>query len=461
MKRATRFPCVVALLVCVTAIAGAIDFGLAIDNSTAVSAQQETTLVQADRLSLWLSSPLGKYWAFRIRGFGSFTYDTEVALKADIEQFELAARIPAEVAGASLFTMKLGRFRLSDFSSRVVSHTADGISFGASYPAADLTFAIGYTGLLLNQSSRIFLSKADNFDTAAGQTLAAPRAIALLTMRFPELVLRQDVTLSMVAQEDLRPILEANMPQEDRRIIPEGTTTIDPVRGGAVDTQYVGLGISGPIVAPIYYSGVFYLGTGRTLAYLDDVESPTGSSYQYTPILSYLAAGGVKAFIESFLFSRLALDVLYASGDADATSLIEGNSAGDYGGFVSLTGTASSLAFVPTLSNILLAKASYSARPFSFLRGSALSRLQAGVSGFVFFRPTIGPISPAGLVQGGVSAFDYLGAEIDATVNFRPFSDLGFAVRGGVFLPSNATGIFETEYQNPKMVGSFEFSLSM
>ena len=80
----------------------------------------------------------------------------------------------------------------------------------AGYPAAEVSFAAGYTGLILNQSSQIALSKGDNYDTAAGETLASPRAIAVLTMQFPELLLRQDVTLSLLAQEDLRPAFEAN-----------------------------------------------------------------------------------------------------------------------------------------------------------------------------------------------------------------------------------------------------------
>ena len=443
------------------------DFGLTIDNSSAVTTTDGTEeisgFVQADRLSLWMQIPLGEYWKFHFRGFGGFTYQDAFYYLADLERFELSGRVPADLAGASLFTMRLGRFRLGDFSNKVVSHIVDGLSFGATYPEAIIKFAAGYTAFILAPSSQIALSKADVEATRTsleqaineGQFFGSPRALAALTIQFPELLLRQDITLSLLAQEDLRPLIVT----EGITLLEEGETDLQPELGGPVDTQYAGIGISGPIVPPLYHTITFYLGTGRMLAYLSDKNSPTGNSYQFTPVLGFMASGGLRFFVQSFLFSRIALDVVFASGDADADGLVEGNREGNYDGFVPITGNIGTLSFAPKLSNIMSVSASYSLKPFSFLSGSILARLQSSISVSLLFKPSAGPTSEGGLDPTLTDDFSYLGSEFDATLNFRPMSDLGLGLRVGMFLPNGE--VFDSDNQEPQIKGSLELSFSM
>lgn len=89
------------------------------------------------------------------------------------------------------------------------------------------------------------------------------------------------------------------------------------------------------------------------------------------------------------------------------------------------------------MGNIIFSRLSYSIKPLSDLENSVLSNIQMELTDLTYFRSTAGAISESGI--NGTSDSLYLGTEIDGTVNFRPYSDLGISISSGVFIPNNGT----------------------
>jgi len=202
----------------------------------------------------------------------------------------------------------------------------------------------------------------------------------------------------------------------------------DLTTGGKLDTQYFGLTISGPILSSLFYDSFAYLGTG---------QSHSGIADDYS-VLSFLGSAGLRYYMEDFLFSRMSFRFLYSSGDSDyTTSFTEGNTSGDSSNFVPISGKSTGLVFSPSLGNIFLTQLSYSLKPFSSMGNSVLKNIQLELTDVNFFRSTTGLISESGIDPASDSL--YLGTEIDGTVNFRPFSDLGVSLSTGVFIPNNGS----------------------
>jgi len=79
----------------------------------------------------------------------------------------------------------------------------------------------------------------------------------------------------------------------------------------------------------------------------------------------------------------------------------------------------------------------YSFKPLSATKVDALEELQTLFRGILFFRSQVAPISLGGINEGSSSL--YLGTELDAVVNYRPLSDLGFRFIYGCFIPDNGS----------------------
>jgi hypothetical protein len=266
---------------------------------------------------------------------------------------------------------------------------------------------------------------------------------------FPELFRRQDLMVSLLFQQDLRPQTE---------LLPEGEENLNAggLLGGKLHTFYLGLGLSGPMasLAGLYYSTFLYTETGATLSYVDDPASFTGFSYQYKPILAFLGGINVDYYLEERSYSALGLSLLFASGDADSTSFQEGNSDKLAMQFTPISRPSFGLIFSPQLGNTLLVEIRYSIKPFSKSESQALRNVQAEFQLFNYVRPNESPISEIGIDTA--SDARYLGTEIDATIRFRPLSDLGTVFSLGLFLPANSA--FSGIYAEPQFLGRFEFS---
>ena len=95
-------------------------------------------------------------------------------------------------------------------------------------------------------------------------------------------------------------------------------------------------------------------------------------------------------------------------------------------------------------------------KPLSFIQSKIGQKLEAGTGLLVFFRSTPAPISTGGLDPAGDEL--YIGTELDASVDFRLFSDVGFSIVAGWFFPSKAA--FVPEREAAWFVGKLTASLS-
>jgi hypothetical protein len=371
----------------------------------------------------------------------------------DLDHCYLTSQLLHSDDSSTLIEIAAGRFPVSDFTSYVLLHMLDGIKIGYSTSMYAVSAYVGYSGLLWdNLLTSIEMSRADNADkNLLDLHLQPPRLIAILDIALLEFLPTHTLRISYIFQQDLR---------DSSTLIPENTLTYDPVRGGSFDSQYIGLGIKGAPASFFFYDLFYYFGTGSTLSYIGNPALSNGI-YQYKPILSALFGGSMRFYFESALFSRIELKGLYASGDSDYTTSLEGNTSGSANQFVPISHYALGIAFSPDISNIFLFELDYSLKPFSGTKVSFLEDLQTLVKGIVFFRSQAAPISLGGINPGSGSL--YLGTELDAIVNYRPLSDVGFALKYGLFIPDNGSdqSAFLPDQMGMINVLRIELSISM
>ncbi|NBC29987.1 MAG: hypothetical protein GVY29_08340, partial [Spirochaetes bacterium] len=260
----------------------------------------------------------------------------------------------------------------------------------------------------------------------------------------------QDLTISLALQEDLRP-------EDD--LIDEGGSKLQAVGGGRVDTQYTSVELGGALTSTLFYTVFGTFQTGRMLTYAEDDDTVTGFSYRYKPIFAGAGGAGMRYYFPKLLAQRTGFNVLVGTGDGDATSVIEGNDTGASTLFVPIAGKTTGQVLRAGLGNNVSVHAFYSIKPFTDSPTREIRDLQFGLDAFTFIRLVEGPVPADGVRAAGSG--NYLGSEIDAGVNYRPFSDFGISLTGGVFLPNGADDgpIAETE-RDPSFAGKLEASLS-
>jgi hypothetical protein len=360
-------------------------------------------------------------------------------------RYEHALKNPGE--GMSAFVFDAGRFDFSDPSGYILTSPADGFSFQFKYPAIEVAFRSAYTGLLFLKGSTtvspvIAMSLADKARISDGTDLTgSPRFIAQVDLSLPKFF-GQAIDFSCISQNDLNP---------DSSLVSAGTSTYQSGMGGRVNTQYFELKSSGSIVV-VDYDAFFAYGSGTTLTWL---TGSSGSSYQYCPISSYLA--GLKASLPlndlpaPLALSSAALSLLYASGDRNASSAIEGNTSSIYAAFTPITSPTLGAVFSPSISNLLLGELSFTTSPTigNYTVNSSAKLLS-------FFRPTTGPISEDGIDSTSISP--YLGTEMDISLSTGLFSDFGLSFVGGAFLPGDA---FAPSYKSVQFSAALTATITM
>jgi hypothetical protein len=425
-----------ALAVLVAWGAAALDFGGSLDSATTVEKAADGTFDEEATVAGWVRQKLGDTIEVYVRGSYTYTIDTPVLFDLD------AAWLKGEwdkATGPTLLELTLGRFKARDFTHLVLDHTVDGIEAVFTYPRAVFRATAGYTGLVQKPRSDIVISRTDATEIDDKTVLfAPPRLLGVFDVDLLNVLGDQTLKLAMLLQEDLRP---------DSDLMGEGDAVV-PSKGGRLSTQYLGASIGGPMGGGFYYDLFAYGSTGQTLSDIDGV-------YRNKPIAAVLAGGGVRLYAGP-KSSVISLRGLYASGDKDAVNVTESNTDGFATTFTPISLSDTSFVFSPQLSNIIVAQASYSLVPFESLGIPTLADLQAVLSALAFARPTTGPVSSGGIDPASDAA--YLGAEIDLTVNYRPFSDLGIALKGGVFFPNESA--FVADRTDPAYLVGLVMSLS-
>jgi hypothetical protein len=415
------------------------DFGGFVENSSTPSVSLDSAnpvfaMDQKDRLALWAEMHFSSQLSLTAQG--SYAFSLQLPYLFDVDSLKLDWQMLPSLRAT------LGRFVFSDFTGHVLNHKLDGALITLDFPFMVVSAGAGFSGLLLKPSSLVLMSRSDTADqSSTGVFFAAPRIVEKLDALFPNLLPRQDLTISVILQQDLRPrgsLIQAGQSQQ----------FVTGLSGGSLTSEYFGLGVSGAIISSLYYDAFFYASFGDTLSYVADSASPTGFSYQYAAIQAILGGIGLRYYSEALLSSRVELRAIVSSGDADNITFLEGNTAGASTLFVPISQESLGLAFQPQLGNLILINANYSLKPVSQLQ--LMMKVQS------FLRPSTGAIYTAG-VNPASSDF-YLGTEFDGIANFRPFSDLGLACSLGFFLPNG--NAFSGQAALPVLAGRFEVSFN-
>ncbi len=487
MKRISVIILSAILLLAAGVNLAALDYGGSLTSATGYSSAPAGGLTNEEAVGIWFETGKGEHYSFEMKtdhiasitdeGFQFYINPDYVKLDGLWDNLDY---------GPSILATSIGRFATADFSTKVFSQSLDGMIWNFNYPAFELTIAAGSTALffsetgnMLTTSKPVVMSRTDASelensaglfeylsdkaaaDAAGKSVLGSPRAVEIVTLTVPQIIAKQSITLSLVAQEDLRPMLDVlqsySNPDYVSSLIQEGETDQDLTRGGAVDTQYIGAGVSGPSIPGLYHNVYYYFGTGRALTYAENIYSETGFAYQYDMIISHMAGLSVDYYMPWLFNSKAGIGATFGTGDADADSIYEGNKAENYTQFTPITGGGGGMIFSPGLSNIFTANANYSIKPLEWMDLPFISSMQVTAAAMPFFRIVDGPIAISGLSDD----FDgnYLGSEIDLSVNMRPFSDLGVAVMGGYFLP-NAVAFAGSDMENPSFMVKLNVSMS-
>lgn len=199
------------------------------------------------------------------------------------------------------------------------------------------------------------------------------------------------------------------------------------------NANYVGIGSRGTIWAGLGYSAELVYEFG---------ETGSAGSTKLDSINSYAGLLTVDYQFEGAMEPMLLLQYLYGSGDSDRASVTEqaaGNRAGtDDTGFLSFGFVQTGYSLFPRVSNIHILRLGGTIRPLEGIE--ELHKLQVGVFGYYYRKAkSASPISDSRAFLDDTD----VGKEIDVTLRWRIFSDLGFSLNYGCFFPGAA-------YQNGK-----------
>lgn len=473
------------LVLFVTATAGAWDFGGFVDTTSGIEsapgAAADATgsdardLIQRSGLGVWLYHGMGNWTldaqasaylelSFEDRADPDASRLQVASLVPDLDRLMLAGLFPAETGGARSFGFQAGRMPFADVTGYVLNHSLDGLKVTVGREASAFSAGIGTSVLYQLPTSTIVMSNLDveslSPDPAGSpiefyNKLAPPRLVATVSYQMRSLFAGQDLTVGAVAQEDLRKeeqltpeftetdlrLADLVIVEDDPDTATDETVTIPvPVAtGGALDTQYLSLAVSGGIVPGIFHRTYYTLNTGRTLSNRADPDAFDGTSYQYTPILAHMAGSELTWFLPQVLNSRIRLGGMFSTGDADAQRYYEGNTSELATTFVPISASVYSDVFSLQPGNSSHLAISYSLRPLS---GIGLDILQTELSSVVYFRTAgVGPVSEGSVGPSPDNLEDvgaYVGTDVDLKVVAQPFSDLRVVLGFGLFAP-NAT----------------------
>ena len=194
------------------------------------------------------------------------------------------------------------------------------------------------------------------------------------------------------------------------------------------NANYFGLGARGTIVAGLGYSAELVYEFGDSTAAVS-TQTETISSFAGILTLDYQFPGPMEPM--------LLLQYMYGSGDSDrqsTTDALAGNQAGtDDHGFLSFGFVQTGYSLFPRVSNIHILRLGGTLRPLESV--DWLHKMSVGVFGYYYRKATSScPISDSRAFLDDAD----VGKEVDFTLRWRIFSDLGFSLNYGCFFPGDA-----------------------
>ena len=349
----------------------------------------------------------------------SYTWTDDRPYLFDLDRAVADMRF-SEIAGpSSVLRGQVGRFRLAGPSNLIINDTVDGLDFTLSLPAVRVRLASAYTGLLLNPSSNIRMSGADDADSGDDDEFFGPRRLlALASVAFPEFAIRQTGTLAYLGQWDLR---DAD-PGED-----------------TINSHYFGFTVDGPIVPGLFQDVEFFLSPAT-----GEVEGAEGSE----TVLGYLASARLRYFRGDWNASRFGLRGVIVSG-----------AGGDDDNFYTIAEREATIVADIPLQNVAYGEFTYGVRPFAGADSRSFRDIQTSLTSRVLFRVnTDQPVDTFGASVSKDGA--YIGTDLSLQIGWRILSDVGASVTGGAFFPGTGSSAVFSDERKPEYLVRAQISAS-
>ena len=387
------------------------DWGGKLEDITQGSNIENDYFTQGNKLQLWMRLENTPVLNFYAKGGYTYRYEAEEhKYNPNLSDFYVYGESDLDEGTSLNYTA--GRFRFNDKTTRIMRSTADGLELKYQNRTAPVRLGVGYTGLVFNQTSEVVISPADKVEKNDDFLLAPPRLIGYAEVKYPNFADGHSLLLAVIAQQDLRT---------------DSDSYLEESQTGKLHSQYFQLGADGQVISGLYYSLTGVLQTGQ---YLVPAYDPLDSEDYF--LLGGMATFTLDYYVEPVYKTTVSLDALYSTGD-------KWKNRGDFGGLIlpgdkqlnrytPVSNSTKGFVFTPQTGNLVFGDLSISVKP--------LETLQLKLSGITFLRAVNGPISDTSVTEDGGNSL-YLGEEIDFIVNYRPFSDVGFALTSGVFFPNS------------------------
>lgn len=370
-----------------------VDYGVSLDSYVGGSISDSSSVFGFEKLSLYSSIEVNDSLSLAIDGFYKYTYNSE----SDVDEphtFDFTTLLATFPLGRN--TLQVGRNSFNDYSADILSHTLDGVNAVIPLGFATLLGNAGYSGLV--NPNEVSLFTTDEDDDVISRVIEGADLIKEM----------ESMTLwtSLYSQQDMNS-LSNNL------------------------SIYGGGGVSGSIGTDVYYSARGNYQTG----YFPYIDAETDDS-KGSLITAGMGAVTLNWYIgsENQLINKLSpyltLDVGVSSGDTNLNSSDLGEEQPDsvsdgvtlYSPMIS--GGPGTI-YSTDNKNLTYIKLQASASP--------LHNLQGQIGSVVFFRTVEGVTGDSEV--NSTESGNYLGSEFSLTANYRPFSDLGVSLSGGVFFP--------------------------
>lgn len=201
----------------------------------------------------------------------------------------------------------------------------------------------------------------------------------------------------------------------------------DPAHDYCYNSDYFGLGAFGNMVSEVSYDTEVIKENGKSFVY--DTQEKKGVDAW---------AGVFKLNYKPRVYSHPAFNFTYAFGTGDSqrvsvTDTQGGNLSGRDRNFLYFGYMPTGFALFPRLSNLKMYRIGASFRPLE--KNKVFSPLTLGIGYYRFYK-----VKPEAGIYDPVATEPYadVGQEIDLTLGWRIFSDLGFSLQYGHFIPGKA-----------------------
>ena len=211
MKRCTA----IIILGYIAANAAALDFGINLSNSTALSGFNDvSTAEQSNNAEAFIKIPTGRssslYFSGDARFYGIFPCTPQG--KPNILPLTQVFRVGRtewagqKAVGSAGIQWAIGRTPFSDYSKKILYGLFDGARVSFTLPKATIGFAAGYTGLTYKTDAKIRIDNKDRKRMIQPKTiLAPPRLFFLFSSDFPLLIPAHVAGFEVLSQFDVSP----------------------------------------------------------------------------------------------------------------------------------------------------------------------------------------------------------------------------------------------------------------